>query len=93
MCDNSGMKMKIKRSHWWKDLPKCLYWQHYGNKGCGLTTRTDESEIFVYNHEGFDCNCETRLNRLQQWTYTKFLYIVFKSKSKCKGYNTADLKT
>ena len=24
-CDKSGMKMKIKKSHWWKALPKCLY--------------------------------------------------------------------
>ena len=26
MCDKSGMKMKIKKSHWWKALPKCLYY-------------------------------------------------------------------
>ena len=35
--------------------------QHSGNKGWSLTTRTDESEIFVYNHEGLVCNYETRL--------------------------------
>ena len=37
MCDKSGMKMKIKKSHWWKALPKCPYWQYTGNKGWSLT--------------------------------------------------------